>query len=56
MHFEWDMSNFVVISLLPGVESYYKADSRLASNQWETALLCNDVSRSLGANLESALY
>ena len=27
-----------------------------ASSQWETALLCNDVSHWLGANLESALY
>ena len=30
-------------------------DSRLAPSQWETALLCNDVSHWLGANLESAL-
>ena len=28
----------------------------LAPSQWETALLYNDVSRWLGANLESALY
>ena len=33
-----------------------RADSRLALSQWETALLCNDVSHWLGANLESALY
>ena len=32
-----------------------RADSRFASSQWETALLCNDVSHSLGASLESAL-
>ena len=32
-----------------------KADSRFAPSQWETALLCNDVSHWLGANLESAL-
>ena len=31
------------------------ADSRFASRQWETALLCNDVSYWLGANLKSAL-
>ena len=31
------------------------ADSRFAPSQWETALLCNDVSHWLGANLESAL-
>ena len=33
----------------------YRADSRLAPSQWETALLCNDVSHWLGASLESAL-
>ena len=33
----------------------YKADSRFAPSQWETALLCNDVSHWLGANPESAL-
>ena len=32
-----------------------KADSRFAPSQWETALLCNDVSHWLGTNLESAL-
>ena len=31
------------------------ADSRFALSQWETALLCNDVSYWLGANIESAL-
>ena len=33
-----------------------RADSRFAPSQWETALLCNDVSHWLGAGLESALY
>ena len=33
----------------------YRADSRFAPSQWETALLCNDVSHWLGTNLESAL-
>ena len=32
-----------------------RADSRFVPSQWETALLCNDVSHWLGANLESAL-
>ena len=32
-----------------------RADSRLATAQWETALLCNAVSHWLGAKLESAL-
>ena len=33
-----------------------RAYSRFAPSQWETALLCNDVSHWLGANLESALH
>ena len=36
--------------------TYTRADSRFAPSQWETALLCNDVSHWLGASLESALY
>ena len=32
-----------------------RADSWFAPSQWETALLCNDVSHWLGANLESVL-
>ena len=32
-----------------------RADSRFAPSQWETALLCNDVSHWLGASPESAL-
>ena len=35
--------------------SVYRADCRFAPSQWETALLCNDVSHWLGARLESAL-
>ena len=30
-----------------------RADSKFAPSQWETALLCNDVSHWLGASLES---
>ena len=33
-----------------------RADSRFAPSQWETALLCNDVSHWLGASLESVLH
>ena len=32
-----------------------RADSMFAPSQWETVLLCNDVSHWLGANLETAL-
>ena len=35
---------------------YYRAEFRFATSQWETALLCNDVSHWLGGNLASALY
>ena len=38
-------------------EWYLRADFiRFALSQWETALLCNDVSHWLGVSLESALY
>ena len=32
-----------------------RADSKFAPSQWEMALLCNDISHWLGANLELAL-
>ena len=32
-----------------------RADSRFAPSQWETVLLCNDVSHWLGTSLKSAL-
>ena len=34
----------------------HRADSRFAPSQWETALLCKDVSHWLGVSLESVLY
>ena len=34
---------------------YIRVDSRFATSQWEMALLCNDVSHWLVANLESAI-
>ena len=34
----------------------YRDDSRFAPSQWETTLLCKDVSHWLGASLESALW
>ena len=35
---------------------WYRAGSRFAPSQWETALLCIDVSHWLCTNLESALW
>ena len=35
---------------------FIRPDSRFVPNQWETALLCNNVSHWMGANLESALF
>ena len=43
------------LSLLAISTSWSRADSRFAPSQWETALLYNDVSHWLGANLESAI-
>ena len=37
------------------ISAYPRADSRFTPIQWETVLLCNDVSHWLGASLESAL-
>ena len=37
------------------IYTLHRADSRFAPSQWETALLSNDISHWLGANLESAL-
>ena len=39
-----------------GSVNTFRADSIFAPSQWETALLCNDVSYWLGASLESALH
>ena len=38
--------------------NYYdtRADSSFTPSQWETALLCNNVSHWLGTNLESAMW
>ena len=36
-------------------DTIFRADFRFASSQWETALLCNDVSHWVGANLKPAL-
>ena len=41
---------------LERMKEYLRDDSRFASSQWNTALLCNDVSHWLGANLKSVLY
>ena len=42
--------------LLSKLEIHLRADSRFAPSQWETSLLCTDVSHWLVANLESALH
>ena len=41
--------------LMLAITEVRRTDSRFVPSQWETALLCNDVSHWLGANLESAL-
>ena len=43
-------------NILSSTLSIHRTDSRFAPSQWETALLCNDVSHWLGASLKSALY
>ena len=53
--YKWSFYDECCIPNHMSYESYYRADSRFALSQWETALLCNDVSHWLGANLEWAL-
>ena len=43
-------------SLVQYKSSHHRADSRFAPSQWETMLLCNDVSPLNEGNLESTLY
>ena len=48
--------NFVTMSLIGWMQAYdHRADSRFAPSQWETALLCNDISYWLDASPKSAL-
>ena len=49
------MDDWPLIELLNPLVIAHRADSRFAPSQWETALLCNNVSHWLSANLESAL-
>ena len=59
---EWHMSELILLGIpgkLPDLDHRRPCrgtDPRFAPNQWETALLCNDVSHWLGASLESALH
>ena len=52
-YFKWNWFTIQTGAVIMG--SSIRADSRLASSQWETSLQCNPVSDWLGANLESAL-
>ena len=45
----------IIDSRNPSCRCYLRADSRFAPSQWETALLCNDVSHWLVASPESTL-
>ena len=54
----WHFETQCLIGLNPNTEMLKyvpRADFRFAPSQWETALLCNDVSHWLGASLESSL-
>ena len=43
------------IMIVAPTQMVYRAYSMFAPSQWETALLCNNVSHWLGTSLESAL-
>ena len=52
----WDCLSAADIFIFPWLGGCIcRTDSRFAPSQWETVLLCNDVSNWLGTNLESAL-
>ena len=57
MDWIYDMSLAMIYAMWhePPSVCMRRADSRFAPSQWETALLCNDVTHWLGACLESAL-
>ena len=47
--------NIILQSNITSCFMHIRADSRFAPSQWETSLLCSDVSHWLGAKLESAV-
>ena len=49
------LSRLNVFSMPQGHNVLYMTDSRFASSQWKTVLLCNDVFHWVGGSLESAL-
>ena len=51
----WSLSNQTKYFRIAQMQFNRRVDSRFASSQWETTLLCNDVSHWLGASLESAM-
>ena len=51
----WPITDLLTQLLLISTDAKSRADSRFAPSQWETALLCNDVSHWLGTSLESPL-
>ena len=53
---KWEVVIFQGSFTATSVTIGFRADSRFAPSQWETAFLCNDVYHWLGANLESALW
>ena len=54
-YYMWLESTYNQHNIYEKILNKHRADSRFAPSQWETALLCNDVSHWLGTGLESAL-
>ena len=56
---DWNSQRFYHVDIIGKLYLWFiysiMADSKFAPSQWETVLLCNDVSHWLGANLESGL-
>ena len=47
----WNMHTVLLRLILVWLKNEVRADTRFAASQWETSLLCNDVSHWLGASL-----
>ena len=54
-HFFCVIISYTINNFIPN-KATPRADSIFAPSQWETALLCNNVSHWLGASLQSALH
>ena len=57
MMMEYNGSSVITFRVFPcNHADATRADSRFVPSQWETALICNDISHWLGTHIESVMY